>query len=76
MEPEEILALYQWREGACFRHPALGTTQTTHLGTLHPRAGDEADIRGCRACVLDLEAERMRAAMRAGLRYEPGHLGS
>lgn len=76
MEPEEVLALYEWRAGTCFRHPTRGAIDTAHLETLHSRAGNETDIRGCRACVLELENQRMRAAVRAGVRYEPGPQGS
>lgn len=75
MEPEEILAFYTWEGGTCFRHPGRGEVDTTHLGTVHPRGEADADIRGCKQCVLELEGERMRAARRAGVRYEPGQLG-
>ncbi|WP_327413707.1 hypothetical protein [Streptomyces sp. NBC_01233] len=75
MEPAELLPLYEWAAGTCFRHPGLGQVETAHLKTLHPRTGEELDIRGCRECVMTLEAQRERAAVRSGSVYEPGHLG-
>lgn len=75
MAPEEILALYDWRSGTCFRHPNLGRVETAHVKTLHPRTGEGLDIRACKGCVLKLEGERQRAAEQSGGRYRPGRLG-
>lgn len=75
MEPAELLALYEWAAGICFRHPGLGEVETAHLKTLHPRTGEELDIRGCRECVLILEGQRERASARSGCSYQPGRLG-
>lgn len=75
MEPAELLALYEWAAGTCFRHPGLGQVDTAHLKTLHPRTGENLDIRGCQECVLVLEGQRERAASRSGGSYNPGQLG-
>jgi hypothetical protein len=75
MDPAALFALYEWTAGICFRHPEQGEIQTTHLVTLHPRTGEELDIRGCRDCVLLLEGQRERAANRSGDAYQPGQLG-
>lgn len=75
MTSEEVLALYSWSAGTCFRHPEQGEQRTTHLATLHPRTGAQVDIRGCEACVVRLEAERRRVAERDGAPYQPGQLG-
>lgn len=75
MDPAALFALYEWKAGLCFRHPEQGEVQTTHLVTLHPRTGEELDIRACHACVLLLEGQRERAAERSGGPYQPGQLG-
>lgn len=73
MDSQEILSLYEWTSGVCFRHPSLGETSTATVTTLHPRgADDDIEVRACRACVLDMEAARERAAARAGAPYRPG----
>lgn len=75
MDAAELLALYDWAPGKCFRHPELGEVETAHLTHLHPRHGSAKDVRACRSCVLDLEEERRRAAERAGGEYQPGRAG-
>lgn len=74
MDSEEILALYAWRPGICFRHPERGEIDTVLIKTLHPRTGPVAMLRACRDCVLALEAVRAAAAVGAGTGYEPGRL--
>jgi hypothetical protein len=75
MEREQILALYDWQPGICFRHPSQGEQPTTVVGVVHPREGGERDVRACADCVINLEDIRREDAARRGSEYEPGHLG-
>ncbi|MWA08694.1 hypothetical protein [Streptomyces sp. BA2] len=75
MDSEEILALYTWAPGVCFRHPAAGEVETATVKKVHPRHGGEEEVRACRTCVLVIERDRREAALKAGLPYEPGHAG-
>ncbi|MEU0393789.1 hypothetical protein ABZ208_13600 [Streptomyces sp. NPDC006208] len=70
----EILSLYTWTPGVCFRHPELSETDTVKVKTLHPRSSPDQDLRVCRRCLLALEAIRRAAAEGAGDVYEPGHV--
>lgn len=72
MERQQILDLYKWALGICFRHPARGEQPTTVVKTLHPRGGGDRDVRACEACVVLLEAERESAARIAAVAYVPG----
>lgn len=74
MDDEEILSLYRWATGPCFRcaHTDLDTTRIRQIDT---PIGVHYDVRACRACILDLEAERQRRAARANGEYTPGRLG-
>ena len=75
MEPQQILDLYSWEQGLCFRHPANGAMPTTVVRELHPRSGSTETVRACRACVLVMEGERRHLAQQLGYDYEPGHAG-
>lgn len=75
MKSEEILALYEWKPGACFRHSVAGEVETTVVRTLRPRANGDYPVRACRVCVLAIEAAREEAAHLAGRKYTPGHAG-
>jgi hypothetical protein len=75
MDPKQILDLYDWQLGVCFRHPAKGEVQTAVVKTLHPPLDGDHDIRACRECILAMEAKRREAAERSGSGYEPGHAG-
>lgn len=75
MNRQDILDLYDWQAGVCFRHPAKGAVDTTLVKTLHPRADGDHEVRACRECVLAMEAIRREAALRAGCEYEPGRAG-
>ena len=75
MDHQEILSLYQWRAGVCFRHPEKGTAETAAVKTLHPRGEDDRVVRACADCVIAIEQARREAADRAGSVYEPGHVG-
>lgn len=74
MESQQILALYDWQKGLCFRHPARGTQETAHIKTIRPPAGGLQDVRACAECVLQIEDAKERAASRSGERYRPGRL--
>ncbi len=74
MDREQILNLYEWEPGVCFRHPGHGEVMTAHVGTLRPAAGGIQDVRACRECVVELEGERVEAARRLGKEYAPGGL--
>ncbi|ARX81484.1 hypothetical protein SMD44_00882 [Streptomyces alboflavus] len=75
MNREEILALYQWQPGTCFRHPAEGVVETALVKTIQPRLDGKREIRACRECVLAMEGIRHEAARQAGAEYVPGRAG-
>ena len=75
MDRQQILDLYDWEPGICFRHPRRGRVQTTLVGVIHPRADGEREVRGCEDCVIAIEDMRREAAARAGREYTPGQLG-
>jgi hypothetical protein len=75
MDRQQILDLYDWEEGVCFRHPAKGAVPTAHVKTIHPRGGADEEVRACEDCVVQMEQERWVAASREGVDYEPGHAG-
>jgi len=66
MDRQQILDLYDWEPGACFRHPGKGEVLTAHVETIRPSAGGIQDVRACQECVLTMEAERATAAGRRG----------
>jgi hypothetical protein len=70
---DEILALYNWQTGDCFRCAKVGV-DTTLIAIIRPPSDGTQEVRACRACVLDLEAMRQRAAVRTGRPYTPGRL--
>ncbi len=75
MDPQEILSLYVWRTGICFRHPEKGAVDTAAVKTLRPRGEEERVVRACADCVIAIEDARREEAARAGSVYEPGHAG-
>lgn len=75
MDRQQILDLYEWRDGTCFRHPSKGMVPTTVVGFVHPRSDGEREVRGCEDCVIAMEDIRREDAARAGRDYAPGHLG-
>jgi len=75
MDRQQILDLYTWRQGVCFRHPYKGEVPTAHIRTVRPRDGDPETVRACRDCVVEMEQERWAEAQREGAKYEPGHAG-
>lgn len=75
MDQQQILDLYTWGSGVCFRHPGEGEQPTTVVGTIHPPAGGIQDVRACEECVLQMERERRAAASLEGVDYEPGRAG-
>lgn len=72
---DDILALYEWTPGSCFRCARTGL-DTTHIKTVRPRSGPAREVRACRDCVLELEEVRRRDAERHGVEYVPGHVGN
>lgn len=74
MDREQILALYTWRPGICFRHPSKGRIDTTVVKRIRIGKG-EREIRACRDCVISMEDIRRETAARTGSEYEPGHAG-
>ncbi|MFD7185462.1 hypothetical protein ACFV90_36570 [Streptomyces sp. NPDC059904] len=74
MERDQILGLYDWVLGVCFRHPGE-KTDTTVIKTLRPQFDPEKQIRACRPCILVMEAARRAAAEGAGIPYVPGRAG-
>jgi len=74
MDRQQILDLYEWEPGVCFRHPSKGEVPTAHVETIRPAAGGLQDVRACRECIPVLEAEREKTALRHGQPYEPGGL--
>lgn len=75
MNREQILRLYEWSEGVCFRHPSQGEQSTTVVGTIHPREDGERDVHACKDCVIVMEDIRREEAARRGGEYTPGRLG-
>ncbi|MFV8127564.1 hypothetical protein [Streptomyces syringium] len=75
IDRHEIIALYTWAVGSCFRC-ARRDVDTTLLDVIDTPIGDRYEIRGCQLCVLVLEEERRRYAERRGEGYAPGHLGA
>lgn len=72
MDRQQILDLYDWDDGVCFRHPSRGVVRTAVVGTVHPRSDGEREIRGCVNCVVGLEDIRREQAARTGADYRPG----
>lgn len=56
MDRQQILDLYEWRDGTCFRHPSKGLVPTAHVETIRPAAGGIQDIRACEDCVVAMHA--------------------
>ncbi|GAB2717904.1 hypothetical protein [Streptomyces bullii] len=75
MKRQQILDLYEWSPGVCFRHPSRGEVPTAHVKTIRPPAGGIQDVRACTECVLQMEEDRKAAAERTGASYKPGRLG-
>ncbi|CUW31812.1 hypothetical protein TUE45_06561 [Streptomyces reticuli] len=75
MERQEILDLYDWQLGVCFRHPGKGEVATLHVATVRPAAGGLQDVRACEECVMVMQECRASAAKRRGEPYTPGGLG-
>jgi len=74
LDDNEILSLYPWDAGSCFRCARTGV-DTTCLTQFTPESNGDYDVRACHACVLDLEAMSRQAAERKGVPYELGRLG-
>jgi hypothetical protein len=75
MNRQQILDLYQWATGVCFRHPAEGEQPTTIVKTLLTDGADLHDVRACADCVSLMEEMRRETAARTGSDYVPGLVG-
>ncbi|MGW2595439.1 hypothetical protein ACWCXC_34915 [Streptomyces sp. NPDC001515] len=75
MTPDEILALYDWTAGVCFRCARAGV-DVTAVGQISTPSGDRYDLAACERCILAMERERRAYAERRGLSYTPGLIGS
>lgn len=64
MNRQQILDLYDWETGVCFRHPAKGPVLTAHIATVRPAAGGLQDLRACEDCVVAMEERRAQANRR------------
>ena len=73
---QQILDLYHWRQGICFRHPDRGEVPTLLIRKLHPVGDREHEVRACEDCVIAIEDARREMAARSGSEYEPGHVGA
>ncbi|MFF9240131.1 hypothetical protein ACF1AL_15030 [Streptomyces sp. NPDC014801] len=73
MKRQQILDLYQWSPGVCFRHQHKGEVPTAVIKVIHPR-GRERELRACEECVIAIEDARREMAARNGEPYEPGHV--
>ena len=74
MDRQQILDLYDWTDGICFRHPSKGVVPTTTVGVVHPADVQDRPVRACEECVIAMEDIRREAAARAGGGYKPGRL--
>lgn len=74
MNRQQILDLYTWAPGVCFRHPGDGEVQTAVIKVVHAIIG-EREVRACGACVVAIEDARREAARRSGSEYRPGQAG-
>lgn len=75
MDRREILALYEWAIGDCFRCAQTGAL-TARFCELDTPIGDCYELRACEQCILQLEEEGRRDADKHGREYQPGRLGS
>lgn len=75
MERQQILDLYEWKPGVCFRHPSKGRVPTALIGVVRPRNDGVREVRACADCVVAIEDTRREQAARAGGEYRPGPLG-
>jgi hypothetical protein len=71
---DDILALYEWAPGDCFRCAATGV-DTTHIKEIPTPVGVRFNIRACRDCVLAIEDGLDLQAQEAGVEYKPGNAG-
>ncbi|WP_428956264.1 hypothetical protein [Streptomyces sp. cg35] len=76
MDRQQILSLYEWSPGVCFRHPAKGEQSTTVVKQLRIDGEDVHDVRACVDCLFAMEEMRREAAAREGREYEPGLVGA
>jgi hypothetical protein len=69
MDRQQILDLYAWDDGVCFRHPDKGEVPTAVVGYVHPLADHEREVRACAECVITMDhirRERSSGDLEAG----------
>ncbi|QQM45246.1 hypothetical protein [Streptomyces liliifuscus] len=64
MDRQQILDLYDWQLGVCFRHPGKGAVSTAIVKTIRPRGEEGRDVRACAECVIAIEDMRRETAAR------------
>ena len=64
MDRQQILDLYDWALGVCFRHPSKGEVPTAHVETIRPAAGGIQDVRACADCVVAMHEIQAEASKR------------
>jgi hypothetical protein len=64
MDPQQILDLYEWEDGVCFRHPDKGAVLTAIVKTIHPRGEGCLDVRACAECVIAIADMKRETAAR------------
>lgn len=75
MERQQILDLYDWAPGICFRHPGKGEVLTALIKVVQPRDESRHEVRACVDCVIAIEDARREMAVRSGGEYGPGRFG-
>ena len=74
MDRQQILDLYTWDPGICFRHPSRGEVPTAVVKTLLVDDGKH-EVRACEECLIAIEDMRREVAARTGAEYVPGNAG-
>ncbi|MFJ9885917.1 hypothetical protein ACIQRW_08650 [Streptomyces sp. NPDC091287] len=72
--PGEILAAYDWQDGACFRCRD-GARSVAHIATVTAPGGASVRLLMCGSCILREEELRLSRAIATGATYVPGRIG-
>jgi len=71
---DDVLSYYDWQPGNCFKC-ARQKVPTTPVSRVTAQCGKRYTVRACQQCLLEMEAQRKRAAERKGEEYMPGRVG-